>query len=192
MKDLLLRNIDLQRFSEDEGTDGASENQENTQEENNENEEIVSYSEDELQDAIKKAVKEATKGMLTKDKVNEIVKAEKAKEAERAKMSAEEIAEAERKETQNKLAEAQEEIRLMKLEKDTSQMLEENEVSQKFLEFLMKDDLETTKTNIEKFKKTYDEDLKNAVKQALKTKDPRANQETEPRSPWDIAAEKIR
>lgn len=40
-------------------------------------ENIISYSEEELQEAIDKAVKEATKGMLTKDKVNEIVKAER-------------------------------------------------------------------------------------------------------------------
>lgn len=193
MKDLLLKDIDLQRFSEASETnaDSTSESQTDGQEEAKD-EQIISYSEEELQEAINKAVAEATKGMLTKDKVNEIVKAEKAKEAERAKMTAEELAEEERKETQEKLAAAQEEIRVMKLSNDTSKLLDEKEIPQHFAEFLMKDDLETTKENVEKFKKTYEEDIKKAVKEALKTDTPKTGNESEPLSVWEAAANKIR
>lgn len=167
-------------------------NESNNEEVKKENESIVSYSEKELQDAIDKAVEEATKGMLTKDKVNEIVKAEKAKEAARAKMTAQEKAEEERKEAQDKLKAAQEELRLIKLENETSKLLEENNVSQKFGRFLMQDDLETTKSNVEEFKKIYDEDIQKAVKEKLKTETPKTGDSSEPLSAWEAAANKIR
>ena len=43
------------------------------------NKSIVSYSEKQLQYEIDKAVEEATKGMLTKDKINQILKMKKLK-----------------------------------------------------------------------------------------------------------------
>lgn len=194
MKDLLLRDIDLQRFAEgaeanDEPDKGAEDNK---QDEGKDAENIISYSEEELQEAVDKAVKEATKGMLTKDKVNEIVKAEKAKEAARAKMTADEIAEEERAETQKKLEAAQEEIRLMKLENETSKVLEENKIPQKFGEFLMKDDIETTKENIANFKKTYEADLERIKKEIYQSDAPRTGESKEPVDPWLAEAEKIR
>lgn len=193
MKDLLLRDIDLQRFSEaDEANANSASESQTEANEQEKDAEIISYSEEELQEAINKAVAEATKGMLSKDKVNEIVKKEKAKEAERAKMTAEELAEEERRETQEKLAAAQEEIRVMKLSNETSKLLDEKEIPQHFAEFLMKDDLETTKANVDKFKKTYEEDIKKAVKEALKTDTPKAGNEAEPLSVWEAAANKIR
>lgn len=194
MKDLLIRDIDLQRFAEgveanDEPDKGAEDNK---QDEGKEAENIISYSEEELQEAVDKAVKEATKNMLTKDKVNEIVKAEKAKEAARAKMTADEIAEEERQETQKKLEAAQEEIRLMKLENETSKVLEENKIPQKFGKFLMQDNIETTKENIEDFKKTYEEDLERIKKEIYQSEAPRTGETKEPTDPWLAAAEKIR
>ena len=195
MKDLFIRDIDLQRFAE--GAEGAEadptkEADTTKQDEGKDTENIISYSEEELQEAINKAVKEATKGMLTKEKVNEIVKAEKAKEAARAKMTADEIAEEERAETQKKLEAAQEEIRLMKLENETSKVLEENKIPQKFGKFLMQSDIETTKANIEDFKKTYEADLERIKKEIYQSEAPRTGDTKEPTDPWLAAAEKIR
>lgn len=194
MKDLLIRDINLQRFAEtNEPVDEPSkEAEENKGEDSKEAENVISYSEEELQEAIDKAVKEATKGMLTKDKVNEIVKAEKAKEAARAKMTADEIAEEERAETQKKLEAAEEEIRIMKLENETSKVLEENKIPQKFGKFLMQDDIDTTKANIEDFKKTYEADLERIKKEIYQSDAPRTGDKTEPLDPWLAAAEKIR
>lgn len=193
MKDLFIRDINLQRFAEaNEPVDEPSKDAEDVKEEGKEAENIISYSEDELQEAIDKAVKEATKNMLTKDKVNEIVKAEKAKEAARAKMTADELAEEERQETQKKLEAAQEEIRLMKLENETSKVLEENKIPQKFGKFLMKDDIETTKANIEDFKKTYEADLERIKKEIYQSDAPKTGETKEPADPWLAAAEKIR
>ena len=195
MKDLFIRDIDLQRFAE--GAEGAEadptkEADTTKQDEGKDTENIISYSEEELQEAIDKAVKEATKNMLTKDKVNEIVKAEKAKEAARAKMTADEIAEEERAETQKKLEAAQEEIRLMKLENETSKVLEENKIPQKFGKFLMQSDIETTKANIEDFKKTYEADLERIKKEIYQSEAPKTGETKEPTDPWLAAAEKIR
>ncbi len=194
MKDLLIRDINLQRFAEandpvDEPDKGA---EDNNQDESKETENIISYSEEELQEAVNKAVKEATKGMLTKEKVNEIVKAEKAKEAARAKMTAAEIAEEEKAETQKKLEAANEEIRLMKLENETNKVLEENKIPQKFGKFLMQTDIDTTKANIEDFKKTYEADLERIKKEIYQSDAPRTGETKEPTDPWLAAAEKIR
>lgn len=193
MKDLFVRDFNLQRFAEEAEANPTEDTKEAKPEsENKEEEQIISYSEEELHEAIDKAVKEATKDMLSKDKVNEIVKAEKAKEAKRAKMTADEIAEAERKETEEKLAEAQEEIRLMKLTNETSKVLEDNKIPQKFGKFLMGDDIETTKANIEDFKKTYTEDLDRVKKELYQSKAPKASGNSESLDPWLAAAEKIR
>ena len=197
MEDLLIRDINLQRFAE--GAEGAEtvdepskEAEDVKQDEGKEAENIISYSEEELQEAVNKAVKEATKGMLTKDKVNEIVKSEKAKEAARAKMTADEIGEEERQETQKKLEAAQEEIRLMKLENETSKVLEESKIPQKFGKFLMKTDIDTTKENIEDFKKTYEEDLERIKKEIYQSDAPKTGEKAEPFNEWLAAAEKIR
>ena len=195
MKDLLIRDINLQRFAEaNEGAEAdTTKEAENTKtEDSKETENIISYSEEELQEAVNKAVKEATKNMLTKDKVNEIVKAEKAKEAARAKMTADEIAEAEKKETQEKLAAAEEKIRIMELENATSKVLEENKIPQKFGKFLMQSDIETTKANIEDFKKTYEADLERIKKEIYQSEAPKTGETKEPTDPWLAAAEKIR
>ena len=193
MKDLFIRDINLQRFAEaNEPIDDPSKDAEDVKEEGKDSENIISYSEEELQEAVDKAVKEATKNMLTKDKVNEIVKAEKAKEAARAKMTADEIAEEERAETQKKLEAAQEEIRLMKLENETSKVLEENKIPQKFGKFLMQTDIDTTKDNIASFKKTYEEDLERIKKEIYQSDAPKTGDKAEPTDPWLAAAEKIR
>lgn len=99
MKDLLLKRFDLQRFAEGEGEDpkeaeNQAEGQDGTKEE-----EVKNYSQEELNKAIEEAVEEAKKGLLTKDKVNEIVEARVAEEKKRAKMTAEERAEEERAKT---------------------------------------------------------------------------------------------
>lgn len=195
MKDLFIRDINLQRFAESaEGAEADPTKEADTtkQDEGKDDENIISYSEEELQEAIDKAVKEATKGMLTKEKVNEIVKAEKAKEAARAKMTADEIAEAEKKETQEKLAAAEEKIRIMELENATSKVLEENKIPQKFGKFLMQDDIDSTKANIEDFKKTYEADLERIKKEIYQSDPPRTGESKEPTDPWMAAAEKIR
>lgn len=195
MKDLFLRDINLQRFAEtNEGAEADPTKEADTtkQDEGKDTENIISYSEEELQEAVNKAVKEATKNMLTKDKVNEIVKAEKAKEAARAKMTADEIAEEEKAETLKKLEAAQEEIRLMKLENETSKVLEENKIPQKFGKFLIQDDIETTKDNIASFKKTYEEDLERIKKEIYQSDAPKTGDSKEPTDPWLAAAEKIR
>lgn len=98
MKDLLLKRFDLQRFAENgedpKGAENQAEGQDGTKEE-----EVKNYSQEELNKAIEEAVEKAKKGLLTKDKVNEIVEARVAEEKKRAKMTAEERAEEERAKT---------------------------------------------------------------------------------------------
>ncbi len=82
MKDLLLKRFDLQRFAEGEGEDPkGAENQVEGQDGTKE-EEVKNYSQEELN----KAIEEAKKGLLTKDKVNEIVEARVAEEKKMAKI----------------------------------------------------------------------------------------------------------
>ena len=86
MKDLLLKRFDLQRFAEGEGEDPkGAENQVEGQDGTKE-EEVKNYSQEELNKAIEEAVEEAKKGLLTKDKVNEIVEARVAEEKKMAKI----------------------------------------------------------------------------------------------------------
>lgn len=63
MKDLLIRDIDLQRFAEGAETvdEPHKEAADNRQDDSKKAENIISYSEEELQEAVNKAVKEATK-----------------------------------------------------------------------------------------------------------------------------------
>lgn len=97
MKDLLLKRFDLQRFAEGGEDPKTIDIQIVGQDENKE--EVKNYSQEELDKAIEEAVEEAKKGLLTKDKVNEIVEARVAEEKKRAKMTAEERAEEERAKT---------------------------------------------------------------------------------------------
>lgn len=150
MKDLLLKRFDLQRFAErgedPKGAENQAEGQDGTKEE-----EVKNYSQEELN----KAIEEAKKGLLTKDKVNEIVEARVAEEKKRAKMTAEERAEEERAKTTKELADTKEELRLLRLSNDTSELLDKEKLPQIFKTYLMKDDLETTKANIESFNKDF-------------------------------------
>lgn len=154
MKDLLLKRFDLQRFAENgedpKGAENQAEGQDGTKEE-----EVKNYSQEELNKAIEEAVEKAKKGLLTKDKVNEIVEARVAEEKKRAKMTAEERAEEERAKTTKELADTKEELRLLRLSNDTSELLDKEKLPQIFKTYLMKDDLETTKANIENFNKNF-------------------------------------
>ncbi|WP_151409783.1 hypothetical protein [Anaerococcus sp. Marseille-P9784] len=98
MKDLLLKRFDLQRFAEG-GEDPKTIDIQIAGHDEIKEEEVKNYSQEELEKAIEEAVEEAKKGLLTKDKVNEIVEARVAEEKKRAKMTAEERAEEERAKT---------------------------------------------------------------------------------------------
>lgn len=165
--------------------------QEGQEKEDDENkEEVKTFTQDDLDEAVK----EATKDLLSKDKVNEIVEARIAKEKAKAKMTAEEKAEEERLERERELAEAKETIRLMELNNDTSNLLDEEGLPQSFKGFLIGDDLEATKENISGFKKVFEAEVTKAVKNKLKSGAPDGGEgEVDPiQSAWDNAASKIK
>ena len=192
MKDLLLKRFDLQRFAEGREDPKTIDIQIAGQDETKE-EEVKNYSQEELNKAIEEAVEEAKKGLLTKDKVNEIVEARVAEEKKRAKMTAEERAKEERAKTKKELADTKEELRLLRLSNGTSELLDKEKLPQIFKGYLMKDDLETTKANIESFNKVFQEEIKKAVEEKLKGKAPSVgNKEDHKADVWEIAAKSIK
>lgn len=167
----------------EENNNNIEKNVETQPQENNE----VTYT----QADVDKMIADATKGMLTQDKVNEIVEKRlaKAKEkAEKERSQAEELAklsaeERKAKEFEIQMAEKQaeydkqmEEFNKMKMEFERTQLLSQvqKELNERNLpigcsEMLLGKDVETTMANINEFEKAFNDSLQQNIDKKLKS-----------------------
>lgn len=173
MEDLLIRDIDLQRFA-DEGQD-AGQDQDVNQGQDAGQEEAKTYSQEELD----KAVSEATKGYVSQEKVEEIIaktiakERKKAEEAERlSKLSEKERAEEQAKLDKQEIEELKAKLAMKDLEDDTIKELKEQELDSDFLEFVIADDAEKTLEKIKRFKPLFDRAVNQAVDERVRGKSP--------------------
>lgn len=177
MKRLFLDDINLQRFAEDEGqTDDQS--QEVDGEERDEDQESKTYSQEELDQAIKKA----TDGFVSQEKVDQIIAQTIAKERKRAEEAERlsKLSEAERAKEQAKLD--KEEIEELKaklarkdLEADTVAELKEQDLPIEFMDFLIAEDGEKTLARIKDFKPIYLDAIQREVEKRYKGVSPKGS-----------------
>ncbi len=175
MEDLLIRDIDLQRFA-DEGQDaGQDQDQDVNQGQDEGQEEAKTYSQEDLD----KAVSEAKKGYVSQEKVEEIIaktiakERKKAEEAERlSKLSEKERAEEQAKLDKQEIEELRAKLAMKDLEDDTIKELKEQELDSDFLEFVIADDAEKTLEKIKRFKPLFDKAVNQAVDERVRGKSP--------------------
>lgn len=174
MKDLLIRNIDLQRFADEGEGVGQDDGQENNQGQEGQDE-AKTYSQEELD----KAISEATKGYVSQEKVEEIIaktiakERKKAEEAERlSKLSEKERAEEQAKLDKQEIEELKAKLAKKDLEDDTIKELKEQELDSDFLEFVIAEDAEKTLEKIKRFKPLFDRAVNQAVDERVRGKSP--------------------
>lgn len=173
-KSLFLGDVNLQRFaSNEEATDTNQDEQSpgdiGADDANNDESIADNYItreqyEEDLKAELKRQREELMKNFAK----------EKADELRKSKLSEAEKKEEEHKELLEKLDKISEENRLMKLENETSKLLEKEGLPQKYLGFLMGKDSETTAENIKHFKEQYQADIKNAKEEQWKNDAPEA------------------
>lgn len=175
MKDLLIRDIDLQRFAEEGEGAGQEQGQDVSQGQDEGQQEEKTYSQDDLD----KAVSEATKGYVSQDKLQEIIdktiakERKKAEEAERlSKLSEKERAEEQAKLDKQEIEELKAKLAMKDLEDDTIKELKEQELDSDFLEFVIADDAEKTLEKIKRFKPLFDRAVNQAVDERVRGKSP--------------------
>ena len=186
MKDLFLKDINLQRFAE--GTEPEAENSETETEEQQGQEESKTYTQEEVDKMLE--------GLMNQEQVNEVLekrlarerkkKEEEIQEAERlAKLSQAEREKELNEKTKQELEEAKATIRRMNLEHDTEKILVEKSLPLEFKAFLIGEDEESTNENIKAFEATYQKAIENGVNERLKTGAPRAGGTTGGiKNPW--------
>ena len=196
MKDLLVRDISLQRFADE----GASEGQDQGQDVNQDHEgqeETKTYSQDDLD----KAVSEATKGYVSQEKVEEIIsktiakerqKAEKeAEEAKRlSKLSAEERAKEEAEANKKEIERLTAEINRRNLEAETVDVLNQENLPLDFKSFLIADNAENTLERIKSFKPIYEKAVQKGIEERLSGKTPKAGGNTQKLNPIEAKIKK--
>lgn len=175
MKDLLIRDIDLQRFADDGEGAGQEDGQDVNQGQDEGQKEEKTYSQEDLD----KAVSEATKGYVSQDKLQEIIdktiakERKKAEEAERlSKLSEKERAEEQAKLDKQEIEELRAKLAMKDLEEDTIKELKEQELDSDFLEFVIADDAEKTLEKIKRFKPLFDRAVNQAVDERVRGKSP--------------------
>ena len=171
MQNKLLTGFNLQRFAEDDAAateqTGQSEGTETSKNTGDENEtKMLSISQKELDDMFDRRLARQA------EKLEEKFKAEKEEELRKSKLSQAEKEAEERQELQDRLAKAEEENRMMKLETRTSELLNEHELPQSFKGFLIGKDEETTEENIKAFQEVYRAEIKKATEEKWKSKAP--------------------
>lgn len=178
MEDLMIRDIDLQRFADDGEGAGQEGGQDNVQ--GQEGQEDRTYSQEELD----KAVGEATKGYVSQEKLQDIIDKTIAKERARAEKEAENakrlanLSEKEKAEEQAKIdKETIEELRSQlarkELEDDTLKELSEQELPHDLVEFVIADNAENTFDRIKKFKEIFDKAVNAAVDKRFTGRSPK-------------------
>ncbi len=175
MEDLLIRDINLQRFADEGEGAGQEDGQDVNQGQDEGQEEAKTYSQEEFD----KAVSEATKGYVSQDKLQEIIdktiakERKKAEEAERlSKLSEKERAEEQAKLDKQEIEELRAKLAMKDLEDDTIKELKEQELDSDFLEFVIADDAEKTLEKIKRFKPLFDKAVNQAVDERVRGKSP--------------------
>lgn len=171
MQNKLLTGFNLQRFAEDDAADteqtGQSEGTETSKNTGDENEtKMLSITQDELDEILNKRL------ARQEEKLEKKYQAQKEEELRKSKLSQAEKEAEERQELQDRLAKAEEENRMMKLESRTSELLNEHELPQTFKGFLIGQDEEATEANIKAFEEVYRAEIKKATEEKWKTKAP--------------------
>lgn len=171
-KSLFLSNVNLQRFA-DEGeaqtTEQTGQNEDTDTSKNsgdNNETKMLSITQEELDDMFDKRLARQA------DKLKKEFQAEKEEELRKSKLSQAEKEAEERQELQDRLAKAEEENRMMKLETRTSELLNEHELPQSFKDFLIGADEDATESNIKAFEEVYRAEIKKATEEKWKTKAP--------------------
>lgn len=168
--------FDLQMFADGEE---STDNHAGAGGEEDKSNETQTYSKEEvdklLQSETDKRVTEALKTSRAKWESEYQEKLEKEKEeVERlSKLSAKEKEEELRKQKEKELSEKETALRLRELQLDTIGVLSDEELPVGFADFLIKDDAETTKGNISKFKAEWQKAIAKAVDEKLKGNSPR-------------------
>lgn len=170
-KSLFLSNVNLQRFAEDDAatTEQTGQNEDTDTSKNtgnNNKTKMLSITQEELDDMFDKRLARQA------DKLKKEFQAEKEEELRKSKLSQAEKEAEERQELQDRLAKAEEENRMMKLETRTSELLNEHELPQSFKGFLIGQDEETTEANIKAFEEVYRAEIKKATEEKWKSKAP--------------------
>ncbi|WP_296113108.1 DUF4355 domain-containing protein [uncultured Anaerococcus sp.] len=175
MKDLLIRDISLQRFADEGEGAGQEDGQDVNQGQDAGQEEAKTYSQEELDEAVS----EATKGYVSQEKLQEIIdktiakERKKAEEAERlSKLSEKERAEEQAKLDKQEIEELRAKLAKKDLEDDTIKELKEQELDSDFLEFVIADDAEKTLEKIKRFKPLFDRAVNQAVDERVRGKSP--------------------
>lgn len=175
MEDLLIRDINLQRFADEGEGAGQEDGQDVNQGQDEGQEEEKTYSQEDLD----KAVSEATKGYVSQDKLQEIIdktiakERKKAEEAERlSKLSEKERAEEQAKLDKQEIEELRAKLAMKDLEDDTIKELKEQKLDSDFLEFVIADDAEKTFEKIKRFKPLFDRAVNQAVDERVRGKSP--------------------
>ena len=175
MEDLLIRDIDLQRFADESEGAGQDQDQDVNQGQDEGQEEAKTYSQEEFD----KAVSEATKGYVSQKKVEEIIAKTIAKERKRAedaerlsKLSEKERAEEQAKLDKQEIEELKAKLAMKDLEDDTIKELKEQELNSDFLEYVIADNAEKTFEKIKRFKVLFDRAVNQAVDERVRGKSP--------------------
>lgn len=161
-----LKGINLQLFADGEETK-TTEAEETT--------EVKTYTQEELDKLLQAESDRRVSSAREKFEKEFKEKLEKEKkETERlSKLSADEKEKALLKKQQEQLAEKEKAIQLRELQLDAINILAEESLPVGFADFLIKDDAETTKGNIDKFKKEWQEALSKAVDEKIKGTSPK-------------------
>ena len=170
-KSLFLSNVNLQRFAENDAaaTEQTGQNEDTDTSKNsgdNNETKMLSITQEELDDMFDKRLARQA------DKLKKEFQAEKEEELRKSKLSQAEKEAEERQELQDRLAKAEEENRMMKLETRTSELLNEHELPQSFKDFLIGADEDATESNIKAFEEVYRAEIKKATEEKWKTKAP--------------------
>lgn len=173
MQNKLLTGFNLQRFAENDaaateqtGQSEGTETSKNTGDDEKNETKMLSITQDELDEMFDKRLARQA------DKLKKEFQAEKEEELRKSKLSQAEKEAEERQELQDRLAKAEEENRMMKLETRTSELLNEHELPQSFKDFLIGQDEDATEANVKAFEEVYRAEIKKATEEKWKSKAP--------------------
>lgn len=186
--------LNLQLFADDgEGTSEAEANEKGEEEKGNE-EEVKTFTEEEVQARIQsESDKRVTEALKTARAKWEKEEAEAKKEAERLQSLSQKEREEELKAKQLKeLEETKAELERVYLERDTIDRLAEENVPVQFKDFLMGVDAQSTNENIKAFKEVYEAEVQRGVEERLKGKTPSAAGQKPKMDAWSLLSEKYK
>lgn len=209
MRNLLISDFDLQRFA-DGGEPQGQESGDNKPKADQEQGQNQGQGQDQNQGQEEQGEGDKT---FTQEEMDKILGARLARQKEQmmteftkkleealdeqerlSKMTESERKKAEEEARDKELEETKEELRLLKLENETTLILEDKGLPQTFRPFLMGADLDKTKENVEAFEKVYKEEVKKASEERWRSKPPRDSRggQTEEEQAWTKALEKYK